>query len=530
MPRKMNYVAFRIGFARALAFASMLICGHALATVDAQAQIQTPTLIPGRPIVYASYMHSYILGAAVADPVRARGIVRDHLEDFDKWPENEISERSWWSARLAPLATSGLEGTKLDLAMAHAAGIDALAVLMGNLALPKSQFSAGLELVAQAAATSSVKIFPDLWDNFDLIHPPGAADIAQYGAAVKALMDKYPNAFLRIDGKLAISLGNTIQGRATSKVFPWKDFRHFFDPWGGSDSFYMIADVPWQTNLIAPDWRNALSAFSFWAPELSWGDHQLDALAALGNATGKAISWPVITTYYGGRRGTESMSEALGVSRYIDQWRAAIKLHTPLIQIQTWNDFSEDHAITETNYRGESLIELTKYLSDWAHSGKPPAVSQEKLFLFHHRQLVNAALTAATIHAHDDAFHMTPSTDYLDVVSILARPGTLELTVGTQTWRADVPAGLHQWLLFVPSARKEPGPMREAFTRPEGSYPISDPDRTVQTLHAMPQGTPTVALLRSDQKIGALTSRSPIVVSGKWQDLSLVGDVLDLPN
>ena len=95
---------------------------------------------------------------------------------------------------------------------------------------------------------------------------------------------------------------------------------------------------------------------------------------------------------FGGRKGCESMAETLGVSRYCDQWRRAIAQHTAFTAVQTWNDFSEDHGITDSNYRGRTLIALTRYFTDWYHAGTPPTITREQVYLFHHRQLTGARL------------------------------------------------------------------------------------------------------------------------------------------
>jgi len=225
------------------------------------------------------------------------------------------------------------------------------------------------------------------------------------------------------------------------------------------------------------------------------------------------------------------MAEDLGVSRMCDGWRNAIHLKTPFVQIQTWNDFSEDHNITESNYRGETLINLTRYFADWYHTGKKPGVKREQVFLFHHRQLIDAKLTESTILAHNDQWHKAPSSNYLNVVTILDKPANITLSAGEKTWTNFAPAGLHEWLVYVPSPKTEPGPLHEAYVRPDNSsYPISDSNRTVTVADCIPGGVPCVRIERNGQTIGTLTSRCALADEGRWQDLAMIGTELFLPH
>ena len=221
------------------------------------------------------------------------------------------------------------------------------------------------------------------------------------------------------------------------------------------------------------------------------------------------------------------MAETLGVSRYCDQWRRAIAQHTAFTAVQTWNDFSEDHGITDSNYRGRTLIALTRYFTDWYHAGTPPTITREQVYLFHHRQLTGARLTEATILAHNDKWHLTPTTDYLNVVTLLHTPGTVRLQVGTDAWTLDAPAGFHEWLVYVPSLRTTAGDNNEAFNHGADSYPVTDAGRTVTVATHMAAGTPTVTLTRQGAVLATVTSRLSLADTARWQDLSLVGTMTE---
>ncbi|HEY3379316.1 MAG TPA: endo-1,3-alpha-glucanase family glycosylhydrolase [Armatimonadota bacterium] len=474
------------------------------------------------PFIYAHYMHCFVLGGMPSGTQ-----VRTGVDDPTNWPALERDYRPWWSAALAPLGLPNIpSAVQQDLDMARDAGLDAVALLIGNNHLPNSAYAPGMNLLAQTAATHQVKIIPDLW--------PAVLTYDQwvtFGQQVKTFMDAHPGAFYTYQGKPVISLGNAMgYGRGYSNFQEWANVQGFFTAWGGASTCYKIVNVPSDpSNLAETAWGTAADAFGLWATSLGWGDRQDTVLNQWTSTYGKPLFWPAGPSYYCLRQGNESMTEMLGVSRYCDQWRRAIAGQTG-VEVQTWNDFSEDHGITDTNYCGRALIDLTRYFADWLHQGTPPTITRDKVFLFHHRQLTTATLTQNTLFSSNISWHMTPTTDYLEVVSLLQTPGTLHVQVGTSSWNLDAPAGCHEWLIYVPCPRTNSNPNNQAYTRPTGSYPTTDSNRTVTVATAIPAGTPAVTLSRYGEVMTTtVTSRLPLASTARFEDLCLIGTEATAP-
>ncbi|MDR3710149.1 MAG: endo-1,3-alpha-glucanase family glycosylhydrolase [Capsulimonadaceae bacterium] len=480
---------------------------------------------PERPIVYAHYMHCYVLGGMADRVANDEPPYRDVAVAPDLWPEAEDKDRTWWSARLAPLAKGGLPAVREDFELGERAGLDAFGFLMGARSFI-DQFSPGLRLAAQVAQTSKVKLLPDMWTDFAGLDDNGERDL---GVQVKAFMDKYPGAFLQRDGRYVISLGCPMgYGRTHGNFVEWDRVKPFFDAWKGPQGVYIILNTTWNSDDLATGWGNAPNAFGLWTAPHGWHETHgsPDLLISYAARYGKEISWPVHSTYYGGRKGCESMAEDLGVSGFCDLWRGAIAHHAAMAEVQTWNDFSEDHAITETNYRGDTMITLNRYFSDWYHNGAPPAITVERVFLFHHRQLVNARLTQATILAHNDQWHNTPTVDYLNVVTMLRHPADVSLTDGEHTWTSKAPAGLHEWLVYVPSVRTRAAPDCVAYDHGDGAaYPRNNSARTVTVASALSAGIPSATVSRGGHQVASVRSRLPLSEDARWQDLAMVGDM-----
>jgi hypothetical protein len=513
----------------------LMLAGVALAGAATAADPAPPR------VVWAHYMHCFILGGMPAGAPDRTGV-----EDFATWPGQEseavrayyggdlgggrrLAYRLWWSARLAPLAHTGLAAVRTDLDLAEASGLDALGLLINQKHLPNSQFAAPMHLAAQAAATHRVKLIPDLWGCEAGDTPE---KMVLFGEHVKALLDAYPNAFLKYQGKYVISFGNALgYGRAVAQAkgtpyTDWEIARHFFDPWGGPAGFYRILDATWELSDLEGGWGANADAFYQWDAAMGWGDPQNQTVVDAAAKYGQQICWPVNSSYFGtgpNRPGYADTAEDLGITRLSEQWRRAISLGTPWAVVQTWNDFSEDHALTETNYRGQTLMELTRYYSDWYRTGAPPPIAAEKVYLFHHRQLVHAQLPPGTILAHNDQWHLCPTSDYLNVVTLLQTPAQVRLRIGETAWEIAAPAGWHEWLVYVPSERKEAGPLREAYNRGAESYPRSTAWRTVTVATTAPPGRPRAAVVRAGQVAGTVVSRTDLAGEARWQDLCMVG-------
>jgi hypothetical protein len=469
--------------------------------------------------VYAHMMHCFIYGET---PV--------HLgsEDWANWTQHEFDDPSWWPESMAPASNAGVSSVRVDLAMGQAAGLDAFAVFTGDNKPFWKIFGPGLYDLASVAEGTPVKIMPDLWP-----HPAMTpADVAVYGQEVKAWIDSHPGAFATRNGKWMLSLGGVLNNKAISPAA----FNSFYDAWGsdGRSKFYVIAEPLAAQQAEAAAWAPYVDAITSWRVSSSWsGGIQADWLPRATASYGRDLSWPVIIAFSPTHadQAVRAYAEDLGMSLYIDLWRKAMTNGSQLVQIETWNDFGEDSAITDTNVRGRSIIDLTAYFSEWAHTGRVPEITQERVFLFHRRQLVDTQYTDATKVGNTPSWAShTPSTDWINVVTMLKTPATITATDGTTRWSTNVPAGLHEWLLYVPSTVVGPTTATGAAYLHYDSYPVTSPTRTVTRIRKLTPGVPGVEVVRDGKTLVQGMSRTGWQATAKWQDMSVIGDEWVLPN
>lgn len=482
-------------------------------TVSAQTAAQ-------RPFVIAHYMHSYVLGAM--DPSDPRTRNSGALNDLRRWPPM-TEESSWFAPTLSAIASTGAPATEKDFGNGEKAGVDAFALLIGPKHLPNSQFSWALNLVASVAEHERIKLIPELWAD------PWSVDYKLYGQHVKQFMEAHPGAFQKWNGKPMF----TFELDNIDKHFSPEDqslgiqrITDFLAPWGGFAGAYVAFYVSWD---LRHDLQSSLLSkadiLTIWTPQDDWSAMHSHLVVDVAQHLRKEFIWPVSPAFYQRRAGGRPMEygNSLGAAKYIDAWRAAVALRPTFVEIQTWNDFSEDSAVEPTNTGNDALLDLTRFLSEWAKTGHLPSISQEEMMLFHPKQLVSATLQDPTAVVTNAAWrHKTPTVDYVDVVTLLSAPAIARLSLAGKTWEQTISSGLHEWLVYVPqrSATLRPGEVKAG----PGSFPGQNAERSVTVAQSFSEGTPEVDLLRGGRVIAHIKSRLPYLAKGPFQDFTLIGD------
>ncbi|MGI6494839.1 MAG: endo-1,3-alpha-glucanase family glycosylhydrolase [Kiritimatiellia bacterium] len=280
-------------------------------------------------------------------------------------------------------------------------------------------------------------------------------------------------------------------------------------------------------------WEQFGDLSTFWCVHCGWGDKNVDwVLDPIRKARNDRLSWGVSRGYsranFGNTIDAGCLTEGFGACRFIDNWLEAIDRDCAAVYVQSWNDMGEDHHILESNFLGDSFIRLDRHLADWFRAGHEPAVGEEKLLMFHRRHLVDAEMET---HPGRDPQHPSwtsaPLCDYVHVVSLLKRPGDLELTLGDETLRlANVGAGLRDWLVVVPRTKDHGG--NQPYWN-EGSYektmPFDTDRRRVTTVRAIPACTPVARLSRDGRPDLEVVSRTGIADRFRFHCFAVIGSV-----
>ena len=114
-----------------------------------------------------------------------------------------------------------------------------------------------------------------------------------------------------------------------------------------------------------------------------------------------------------------------------------------------------------------------------------------------------------------------------DTVSLLQKPGDLELRLGSETLRIEnVGAGLRDWLVVVPRSKDHCGNQPfwngDSYTK---TMPFDTDRRRVTNVKAIPACTPVATLVRDNAAVIEVVSRTGIADSLKFHCLNVVGSV-----
>jgi hypothetical protein len=469
------------------------------------------------PVVFAHYMHCYVPGSF--DPSDPH--VRDYRSLYEpaSSPPLEV-ESQWFSKEVAETVADGPMATRADFARMEHAGLDAAGLLVAPHHLPDSRFARALHMAAEVAETSAVKIIPELWfdapeTNFD-----------DYGRNLAAFLRAHPGAQKLHHGKPVFLISEQVPdgGSAAAREATKDKLDRLFASWGGRDGVELIVNLGFGDKSVQ---RNSFAQLAdvigMWTPQDDWTSLHSRGVVHAAEAIGKDYAYPVSLGFYQRRAGQPpwEYGNSFGAARFIDAWSRILKLKPKFVEIETWNDFSEDTAIVPTNTHGSTFLHLTRYFVDQLRSGAAE-IGAERAMVFHPRQIAEARLETPKATVKNYAWrHGSPIVDYVDVVTLLKEPARVRVKVGTGIWEREVPAGLHELLLIsqLPKVRVRGDDVRVGAD----SLPQSGDPREAIRITTFEAAVPEVELERDRKVIFRVVSRAGFANHGPYQDLTVIG-------
>ncbi|MFA6294335.1 MAG: endo-1,3-alpha-glucanase family glycosylhydrolase [Victivallales bacterium] len=117
------------------------------------------------------------------------------------------------------------------------------------------------------------------------------------------------------------------------------------------------------------------------------------------------------------------------------RWERARENGATLLQLTTWNDYTELTNIAPTDHIRYTLMDLTGYFASWWKTGKPPVTDHDRVYLIY------------PPYQHDNEVYPFRNrtrwrgvSGVIEVLTILTAPATVRLPGRDATW--DAPAGL----------------------------------------------------------------------------------------
>ena len=280
--------------------------------------------------------------------------------------------------------------------------------------------------------------------------------------AIETFRD-HPNQF-KVGGRPVLSTyggeGHTAQP-AQEKIALLKSLGAFFIPFFFAVG-YKDFDDPKVVEGMLSDYAGIDGYFFFGgagtADEITRRNH---SLGAAWHGAGK-VFMAAVTPYYR----SWMLFETRGFTSMAQEWEGAIRDGADWIEIVTWNDFNEktyvapfgspadtkiwngnDPGMGPINFAHVAYLDASRYYIDWFKTGKPPKITQDKLFYFYRTEPKAAKgkeLSPKQIEQHVASYPgMEALVDNVFVTCFLPKPAHLTIHSGDTARTFDLPAGVH---------------------------------------------------------------------------------------
>ena len=208
---------------------------------------------------------------------------------------------------------------------------------------------------------------------------------------------------------------------------------------GISVSFQAVFLSPSTTNMSA--FASISDSFGNWGARSASAINKLPNYAAQAQKYGKDWIEPVAPQDMRPRSGV--YAEAGNTETLRAGWMKAIHNQAEYVQMVSWNDYSESSHFAPSAAHGDTFLEISRYYSDWYHTGLAPRITADKLFLTHR---VHAA-SATPLISHKT---VTPTLsgsagtarNTVEALVFLTKAATVRITVGGVTTNFSAPAGV----------------------------------------------------------------------------------------
>lgn len=180
----------------------------------------------------------------------------------------------------------------------------------------------------------------------------------------------------------------------------------------------------------------------------SWGTRSADSVRAQPDNAALAHSlhrrWMEPVAFQDARPRNGLFAEASNTQTGRASWKRAIDGDSDLVQIVTWNDYSESTTVAPSAAHGSVLLDLTSYYVDWFKEGVAPALTADHLYLTH-RIHPAAAVPRSGISNMQPSLgtSTTPVRDTVEALAFLHSPAEVSVMTDTSTHTFALAAGVH---------------------------------------------------------------------------------------
>lgn len=178
----------------------------------------------------------------------------------------------------------------------------------------------------------------------------------------------------------------------------------------------------------------------------NWGERSPDAvrdapdLAATAHALG--VKWMAPVAVQDVRPRSETYAEADNTETLRATWNKAISGGADLVQMITWNDYSEGTSFAPSVAHGDAFLDINAYFLVWFQTGHAPTITRDSVYVTHRIQFSGATPVIGTALMKPNLSCCDTPRDRVEVLTMLTAPATVRATIGSKTYTAHVGSGL----------------------------------------------------------------------------------------
>jgi hypothetical protein len=246
---------------------------------------------------------------------------------------------------------------------------------------------------------------------------------------------KYEDAYRLSDGRYVLSSFKA-EGRS---VAWWTSVRNALSAKGVKTAFIAVFLDSSERN------QRAFAPISYavgdWGTRNPEGIYNRPDRAAIAHSLG--VKWMSGVGPQDVRPNQRLYAEARNTETLRAAWGRSISDDADMVQLVTWNDYSEGTSIAPSVGHGSAFLDISSYYASKFKSGTAPKIAKDNVYVTHRTQFVNAtpsfshALMSSTLGGS-----RTTPVDQAEVYAYLTGPAKVTLTVGSTSKTFDAPAGV----------------------------------------------------------------------------------------
>lgn len=285
-------------------------------------------------------------------------------------------------------------------------------------------------------------------------------------AASLAKLYSYPSAYRLSDGRYLLS-----SFAAENKAPSWWSsvMSTLKNSYGINVAFVAVLQNASSQNMAA--FAPISYSLSNWGARTPNTIKNTPNLAASAHALGVKWTQPVAvqdSRPNGGKYAEANNTEALRAS-----WQKAIGDGADMVQIATWNDYSENTAVAPSANHGVTFLDASAYYLAQFKTGAAPTITKDSMYVTHRNQFTTSKPQIGRVETPNLDGTSTPPRNTVEVLTMLTAPATLTVKVGGTVKTIDVPAGVTSTTVPLATGTVSATAVRDGKTVLQGTSPYT---------------------------------------------------------